>query len=273
MADKADFPVVLDLPEVRDVLDVPDASSDKLTAGDGDARFAGLAGSPADDLGSHLDGQLLGQRRHILLVDDHAGNRLVLQNLLEPLGFKITLAVNGQEGVEMAQKTKPDLILMDLVMPVMTGFEAIKILRNRPGTKNTPIIAISANVFDMNREKSRLVGCNDFLPKPVEADKLFNLLEKHLNLNWVYDKALIEAVAPLAQTEITPPPQQELKQLYKLTMYGNMERVLEEIKLLEETDGKYSAFARKVRTYAQKFEDEPILKLLEQLMTQKNTGD
>ncbi len=214
-----------------------------------------------------------GQRRHILVVDGHAENRLVLQNLLEPLGFKITLAVNGQEGVEMAQKTKPDLILMDLVMPVMTGFEAIKILRNRPGTKNTPIIAISANVFDMNREKSRLVGCNDFLPKPVEADKLFDLLEKHLNLNWIYDKALIETVAPLAQTKIIPPPQQELEQLYKLTMYGNMERVLEEIKLLEETDGKYSAFARKVRTYAQKFEDEPILKLLEQLMTQKNTGD
>ncbi len=214
-----------------------------------------------------------GQRRHILIVDDHAENRLVLQNLLEPLGFETSIAVNGQEGAELAQTIQPDLILMDLVMPVMTGFKAIKAIRNLPDIKNTPIIAVSASVLDMNQEKNRLVGFNDFLPKPVEADKLFDLLKKHLNLTWVYNQTPAKTVSPPPQTKITPPSQQELEQLYKLTMYGNMERVLEKIKLLEETDGKYSAFVQKVRVYAQKFEDEPILKFLEQFMAQKNTGD
>ncbi|MCP4359448.1 MAG: response regulator [Chloroflexi bacterium] len=72
-----------------------------------------------------------GQRRHTLVVDDHAENRLVLLDLLEPLGFEIRLAENGQEAVEQVPQFKPDLILMDLVMPVMIGFEAAAAIRQQ----------------------------------------------------------------------------------------------------------------------------------------------
>ncbi len=209
-----------------------------------------------------------GKRRQILIVDDRARNQLVLQNLLEPLGFEIIIGTNGQEGVDLAQAHQPDLILMDLVMPVMTGFEAVKIIYELPDIKDVPIIAISASAFDIDKEKSHIVGCQAFLSKPVEAAKLFSLIEEHLELEWIYEKIETPIVTqPVAMAEIIPPPQLELELLYELTMYGNMKRVQEKSQQLAAIDVKYIPFAQKVRQHAQKFEDEPILELLEQFMS------
>ncbi len=207
-----------------------------------------------------------GQQRHILVVDDREENRLVLQNLLEPIGFEITIATNGQEGIDLAQAIQPDLILMDLVMPIMTGFEAVKIIRQLPVTKDVPIIAISASAFEADKEKSLIIGCQSFLSKPVEVDKLFSLMEEYLGLKWTYGKEIETLPRSVAMEEIIPPPQLELELLYELTMYGNMERVQEKTRQLEEIDGKYTPFAQKVRYHAQKLEDEPIMELLEQFM-------
>ncbi len=213
-----------------------------------------------------------GERRKVLVVDDRQENRMVLLNLLDPLGFEIILAENGQEAIEQAKTRPPDFILTDLVMPVMTGFEMVQIIRQTAEIQHIPIVAISASVFDMDREKSINIGCQGFLSKPVESDKLFALIAKYLELEWIYEKHnhtadVIEADIS-TEAELIPPPQEELEKLYELAMFGNLKSVQTKAEELEKGNPDYLPFARKLKTYAQAFEDEPIIELLEQLMEQ-----
>jgi CheY-like chemotaxis protein len=196
-------------------------------------------------------------------------------DLLQPLGFEVVLAENGQAGVQRARETMPDLILMDLVMPVMMGFEAVAAIRASPSEDvspalaKIPIIAVSASAHDMDQDKSRAVGCDDFLPKPVEAEKLLELLQQHLNLVWLCDDAappdeLREPLLEEAQlsAELTPPPQDELEALYELARFGNMERIRARAHDLENLSEQYRPFARELRRLANAFDDEQIQKLV-----------
>lgn len=154
-----------------------------------------------------------GPRRRVLVVDDRKDNRLVLLHTLEPLGFEVMLAEHGQAALEQAQQQPPDIILMDLVMPVMTGFEAIQMIRKTPALKDVPIIAVSASTFDSDQERSRLAGCNAFLSKPIDIERLFALLQTYLEVEWIYpdeDAATTSAdsaglVGNLSYAEIVPP--------------------------------------------------------------------
>jgi len=195
----------------------------------------------------------------------------MLLSLLEPLGFDITLAEDGKEGIEQAKAVRPDLILMDLVMPVMTGFEAIQEIRRMPEFRETPIIAVSASVIKTDRERSRIAGCDAFLPKPVRAEKLFTLMEKLMGLEWIYEERELEMAdeksGPVPDdADIIPPPPEELDILYELARFGSMNRIQEQAVHLEELDEKYAPFARKLRLLARNFEDEQIVTLVKQFM-------
>ena len=131
-----------------------------------------------------------GNTRQILLVDDRKENRDLLLKILEPLGFNITEAVNGQEGLEVAISLKPDLILTDLLMPCQTGLTMVSDLRQRPEFKNTPVIAHSASTLEIMEKKSLTVGCNVFLPKPIDEELLLKYLQQYLNLEWIYQENL-----------------------------------------------------------------------------------
>ncbi len=204
-----------------------------------------------------------GQKRTILVADDKLANRLVLINLLEPLGFVVEAVEDGHKLVARAKAIKPDLILTDLIMPVMTGFEAVQALRQIEEFKNLPIIAISASVFEMNQERSRLAGCDAFVPKPIELIKLLPLLEKHLQLQWVYSS---EAVAvPTTQTssgEVVPPPQAELEALYELAMVGMLPDVEKRLAKLEK-EAQYIPFVQKLQVFITNLEDEALVKFIE----------
>lgn len=206
-----------------------------------------------------------GARRRILVVDDRPENRLVLLNFLEPIGFEVALAENGQQAVEQTPAFKPDLIFMDLVMPVMMGFEAVSAIRQMPAHKDIPIIAISASVLDTDQAASRRVGCDDFLSKPVEANKLFAMLHTYLNLDWLFDGALVAAnemkmeTAVSPATNIIPPPQAELEILVELARLGNMKRLQEQAQHLEELSPQYQPFARTISQLAANYEDEKLL--------------
>jgi len=212
-----------------------------------------------------------GDRRKILVADDTEENRLVLFSLLEPLGFDITLAVNGKEGVEHAKAIRPDLILIDLVMPVMTGFEAVQEIRQVPGLDKTPIIAVSASVIEADQEKSRIVGCDAFLPKPVRAEKLFQLMATHMKLEWIYEETGVSEPAALMTDDdhIIPPPPDELEALYKLARFGSMEKIRLRAIHLGEQDEKYIPFARKLQALAEEFEDERILAMVKGFMDER----
>ena len=129
-----------------------------------------------------------GDAKIILLIDAKWENRSVIVNLLMPLGFKIVEASNGQEGIDKAIEIQPDLIMTDLVLPVVDGLEVVKCLRERLEFKHTPIFAVTASVFDYDQKQSYNVGCNAFIPKPFRAEMLLENLQKFLNLTWIHSK-------------------------------------------------------------------------------------
>jgi predicted ATPase/signal transduction histidine kinase/DNA-binding NarL/FixJ family response regulator/tRNA A-37 threonylcarbamoyl transferase component Bud32 len=195
-----------------------------------------------------------GETQIALIVDDYAENRLILRQMLENIGFKVIEAENGKQGVEQANKA--NIIFMDLVMPVMNGFEATQTIRK--DFKELPIIAISANLFEADKQKSLQAGCNAFLPKPIEEQQLFNSLVEYLNLDWVYEEQQI--IETEQEQTLIPPPAAELEKLYELAMMGDMREIKEFAKNLDE---EYSVFANKVIELANGFEDEMILSLLD----------
>ena len=216
-----------------------------------------------------------GKRRHLLIVDDKEDNRLVLQNMLEPLGFEVTLGENGQQEIELARQIQPDCILTDLIMPIKTGLEAVQTIRQIPELQNVIIIAISASVLDQNRQQSQIAGCEAFLPKPIDEQELLTLLQKHLKLDWIYEEIdkgdanhLVTTETNATTTLIAPPPE-EMAILYKLAMLGSMKKIRERAIYLEELDEQYAPLAAKLKDLAQGFQEKAIVNLVEQYLTQE----
>ncbi|NEQ12895.1 MAG: response regulator [Moorea sp. SIO3E2] len=212
-----------------------------------------------------------GKKRRLLVVDDKLENRLVLENMLAPLGFEVVTGEDGEQEVDLAQQIQPDLILSDLVMPVKSGFEAIKEIRQIPEIREVPIIAISASVLDMDQKKSQIAGCDAFLSKPVDEPKLLSLLGKYLHLEWVYEQNdQVSKINPengsVEPTELVIPPLEEMEVLYELAMLGSMKKIRERAIYLEELDHKYMAFANNLKELAQGFQEDKILALVEQYL-------
>lgn len=116
----------------------------------------------------------------ILIVDDSRTAIAVLRKTLEPTGYTIISAPSGEDGIEMAKQHQPDLILMDIVMPGLNGFQATRILRKEELTQDIPIIIISGNEQATEKFWGLRVGANGFLSKPVDRAELFHLLREHL---------------------------------------------------------------------------------------------
>ena len=125
-----------------------------------------------------------GEKRKILVVDDKKENRSLLVDLLEPIGFEVSLAENGQEMLDEVKKDRPDLVLLDLFMPVKTGFFSARELRHTPGCEDIPIVIVSAS--SIPEETSQYLECDGYLNKPIDEQQLFTLLKQFLNLEWVY---------------------------------------------------------------------------------------
>jgi CheY-like chemotaxis protein len=115
----------------------------------------------------------------ILLVEDNEMNRDMLSRRLGRKGFEVVIAVDGQAGVDMAASTNPDIILMDLSLPVMDGWEATRRIKADPATQRIPVIALTAHAMSGDEVKAREAGCDDYDTKPVNLNRL---LEKIGNL-------------------------------------------------------------------------------------------
>ena len=115
--------------------------------------------------------------KKILIVEDTELNIDLLTQLLED-DYELLFARDGVQGVAMANKTHPDLILMDISLPVLDGYEATRQIRTQQ--KQTPIIGLSAHAMEGHAEKALAAGCNDYLTKPVDENKLFAMLQKYL---------------------------------------------------------------------------------------------
>ncbi|MFQ4142758.1 ATP-binding protein [Chlorogloeopsis sp. ULAP02] len=200
-----------------------------------------------------------GEKRTVLVVDDKWENRSVLVNLLEPIGFVLVEASQGEEALEQAIAHKPDLIITDLMMPVMDGFELINRLHQSPQFEKIVVIASSASVFETDQYKSIDAGASAFLPKPIEAETLLELLRKYLQLEWVHDNKIeTQTKANFASSnnpaEIIAPANEILQQLLNLVQNGDIQKIQEMTPQLSASDEKLTLFAQQVMQLASNFQ-------------------
>ena len=116
----------------------------------------------------------------ILLVEDNEMNRDMLSRRLARNGFEVVMAVDGGQGVAMAASEKPDLILMDMSLPVIDGWEATRRVKSQEATKNIPIIGLTAHAMSDDRDKAIDAGCDEYDTKPVELERLIGKMERLL---------------------------------------------------------------------------------------------
>jgi signal transduction histidine kinase/DNA-binding NarL/FixJ family response regulator len=207
-----------------------------------------------------------GERRKILAIDDREENRLVVVNMLEPLGFKVAEASDGQAGFDLAIQMRPDLIITDVAMAEMDGLEMTRRLRKLPDFAQTPIVASPASLSQVDVQESLDAGCNSFFPKPIEFTGLLAELQRHLKLQWIYEtktETTQSTVNDADEVDLVMPPPEELTRLYAAAQGGFINDVQQEALRLKQLSPEYAAFANKVMELSQQFDDEAILRLIE----------
>ena len=219
-----------------------------------------------------------GERKTILVIDDRWENRSVITNLLSPLGFKVIEAEDGEGGLKTAEAELPDLIITDLIMPILDGYELLDIIRNSSIDKlrDVPVLISSAHAFDSDKNQSFQAGANDFLSKPVQADLLLNSIQNNLNLVWEHTNnenrskmKLISKKNPENSIEIgdkNRPSDQELKLLYDLSKKGLINDLNNQLERLKNTNPKYEEFTNEILGMAKDFKIKKIQLFLQKCL-------
>ena len=201
--------------------------------------------------------------KRVLVVDDKWENRAVIVNILAPLGFEVFEASNGREGVEEAHRIQPDAILMDLKMPVMDGFEATRRVRESTLLQGLVVIALTASVFEHDRQTCKAAGCDDFLPKPVQAEQLFEKLQQHLGVEWDYEtESQKEDQGNETAYPLITPPVEELADLFHLAKKGQIVAVRRQIGKIEQLGDAYKPFVVELEGYARVFNLKQLCEFL-----------
>ena len=205
-----------------------------------------------------------GERRRVLVVDDVSGNRAVIADLLGSLGFDVLEADQGEAALKIIETDPPDLVLMDILMPVMDGLAATLRLRAMPAYAKLPIIMLSAGASEPEREKSVQVGADVFLVKPIDFGELLRHIGRLLGLAWRHAAPPMPArVEPEADaTAMVAPPPDEMEQLFRLARIGNMRSIRERAEQLAAMDPRYAPFAERLELLASRFQSRAILELI-----------
>jgi signal transduction histidine kinase/DNA-binding NarL/FixJ family response regulator len=202
-----------------------------------------------------------GKPPKVLVVDDNQDNRAVLVDLLLPVSLIIEQAANGQEGIEKAKVLQPDVIITDLLMPHMDGFEMIRLIRQEPLLKDKIIITSSASVYDEFMQRSLDNGSNAFLPKPVRAETLFKQLHSLLNIEWVYEEKSKEKL--LAEQPLVFPSSEQAKELHRLSQLGSYTEMQRYLKNLQQSKPDLTPFTAKIESLLSNYRIDKICELLE----------
>jgi signal transduction histidine kinase/ActR/RegA family two-component response regulator len=183
-----------------------------------------------------------GRRRRILVVDDKADNRAILGSFLRDLGFEVEEAVDGATAVETATRIRPDVVFMDLVMPQMDGFEAIRRLRMDASLADMRIIALSASAYDTTRAQSVSAGCNAFLSKPIRLEQIVEVLGRELDLEWRKQRQNGHHAAvsppPLDAALLAGLPPALARELYELALLGDVRQLMRRLAEIRGDDGR-----------------------------------
>jgi len=208
-----------------------------------------------------------GQPRYrLLIVEDQAENRLLLRRLLDPLGFELREAVNGKEAVALFEQLRPDLIWMDVRMPVMDGLEAVRRIRATKAGADTKIISLTAHALEEERSAIMAAGCDDFVRKPFREQEIFDALARHLHLKFIYEKAPGPQSTPeapgltLCPEQLEGLPAELLRDLRQAVIELDTARTQALIEQVAERD---ASLGRSLNTLATQLDYKRLLKLLE----------
>ncbi|UQA56772.1 protein kinase domain-containing protein [Polyangium aurulentum] len=195
-----------------------------------------------------------GDRRTILVVDDNPRNRALMSDLLVPVGFDVVEAEDGAAALRLAKERKPALVVMDLVMPGMDGYEATRRMRQMPELGDVVILVSSANVNGADRQEGPRAGWNDSLHKPVQARALFEKLERYLGLEWIRAEQKAPAKAAQQGGPLVPPPPEELALLSRLVASGRVRTVAAEAARMEQSDPRLGPWLDQLRKLVQTYQ-------------------
>ncbi|WP_437489038.1 ATP-binding protein [Sorangium sp. So ce1014] len=215
-----------------------------------------------------------GRRRKVLVVDDKPENRAVLVEMLESVGFETSEATDGKEGLAAASERELDLVITDLAMPELDGWEMMRLLRQVPDRAGLKIFASSASVYLSDQHKSLAAGADDFLPKPLQLEELLEKIRQHLALEWVYEQqgdpgatgegafgAPPGSSSPEAAGEGAPqvlPSAEDLRLLLELAHKGLFNQVQKHLDKLERTDPKLAPFSSHLRHLMRDFRMDAV---------------
>jgi signal transduction histidine kinase/CheY-like chemotaxis protein len=211
-----------------------------------------------------------GERKRVLVADDIITNTSMLVSLLEPLGFEVTCAANGREALARALEHRPDLVLMDMLMPEMDGLETVREMRLRRALDGTRIIGITAIATSAPARDEFLAVCDDCLIKPFRIEQLLEKIGAQLGIVW--DTAPLQTAAHSTERAEAPRvspvsvPLEDLKELHTLAMMGDMREIRTWADRFERRDEKYADFSRELRELAGSFRTRAILEMVENLM-------
>jgi CheY-like chemotaxis protein len=166
--------------------------------------------------------------QRLLVAEDNPDNRRWLAQLLAEAGFEVRQAEDGQQAVQSWAEWQPQVILMDIGMPVMDGYEATRRIKAEPGGWETTIIAVTSSAFMEEREEFLAAGCDDFLRKPFREGALFELLAKHLGVAYVYEEGPLAGPAPPEMPELAALaglPPAWLERLEQATARSDMDEI------------------------------------------------
>lgn len=207
----------------------------------------------------------VGERRKILVVDDVLENRVMLLEELATLGFVTAEASNGMEALQVVARFQPDLVVMDLTMPVMDGLEATRRLRSLPRGAALPIIATSASATTETEVRSREAGASAFVSKPIQEPVLLHAIAVLLRLDWIYDSSAGSRVKGSSSEDgnVVPPPPHEMEVLRGLARAGNMRSIRDRADHVRGLDPRYAAFAAQLQALAEGYQSSAITTMIE----------
>lgn len=212
-----------------------------------------------------------GESKRLLVIDDRWENRTVLVNLLQPLGFEIEVAENGEIGWQKATKQFYNLIVTDLYLSDGHGVTFLQQLQQSDFLHEIPIIVSSASARSSDRDRAFQTGASDFLPKPVEASQLFTILQKHLNVKWIYEQnpSPTEPPTEVDENTITPPPPEEIEILYNLAFIGSLKKIQKRVANLQKQNSEFSNFYQKVLSLTRNFQERELKNFLQKYLPRK----
>jgi len=203
-------------------------------------------------------------RYRILVVEDRLENRLLMVNLLRPLGFEVREAENGQEGIAVWREWAPHLVWMDMRMPVMDGYEATRRIKEMEKGQETVVIALTASAFEEDRTRILSLGCDGFVRKPFREKEVFDAMAQHLGVEFVYEEEEEAVQTPSGSREALTPealsglPGEWVAQLHEAASQADEEMVMS---LIEQIEGEHDGLARGLRELVGEFQFGKIIAL------------